>query len=119
MRTPGRRARNESPARQARPSDDLLDDCGLGVGIALNRVPFLLGESQFRAGIEGAIGGVRSESVPERENPADFGALGRKNMQIDFCFRAVEHPVFVPAGFSNEQHVAGGLQRGNVGIFVG
>ena len=90
--------------------DDLLDDDGLGIGIILDILPFLLGQSDLSACVQIAIGGIASQPVSEHQHAVDFGAAGREYVQVNFGARSVEHPVFEPVGLPDTKHVAGGYQ---------
>jgi len=53
-----------------------LDDDGLGIGVILDILPFLLGQSELSACVQIAIGGIASQPVPEHQHAVDFRTAG-------------------------------------------
>ena len=87
--------------------DDLLDDESLGIGVILDILPFLPGQSQLSACVQITISGIASQPVPEHQYAVDFRTAGREYVQVNFGVPPVEHPVFEPVGLADTKHVAG------------
>ena len=56
---------------------------------------------------EAGGGSIFPQPVPKHQHAANFRAMSGEHVEIDICFRALEHPMLVPLRFSNPEQVTG------------
>ncbi len=94
--------------------EDLLDDGGLCVGVVLGVPPRPLREVAFRRLVAKPVGFVASQVIAEEHEAFDLLAARREDVEVDVRIRAAEEAMLVPVGFSDAEHIAGGLERRHV-----
>src|SRR2546425_13054155 len=100
------------------PSENLLHNCCLGIGIVLHVSPRFGRELAFCSFIQKPITFIATQPITENEHAFNFRTSIRKAVQVDLSIWSFEEPVLVPIWFTGSKDIACSFQVRNVGTFV-